>query len=88
MNEQSLGAGQEVTNLWQVLEVFVPSEEIVVLNLLLVGHLQQVVVELGKHEEIGEGKVVSNEKGSTLQVLLQMLNHPSLTFFSYFPSFR
>lgn len=38
-NQESLSVGQEIVDLWQILNVFIPSEEIVVLKFLLVSHL-------------------------------------------------
>jgi hypothetical protein len=69
------------------LDVFVPPEEIVVLTFLLVGHLEDVVVKLSEHVKIGESDVVAHEKGSTLQMLLKVLNRLIATFLRSLPSF-
>ena len=59
--------------MWQVLDVFIPTEEIVVLELLFIREVDKVIVELCKHVEIGEGNMVPHEESPVLEKLLQML---------------
>lgn len=65
--------------------MFVPAEQVIVLVFLLVGHLHQAVVQLGEHEQIGEGQMVAHEESARLQVLLQVLSEGGFTFRSYLP---
>ena len=55
---------QKLLDLGQVLDVLVPPEEVVVLIFLFVVHLEDVVVDLGEDEQVGEGEVVADEEGA------------------------
>ena len=66
----------------------VPAVEVVILQFLLVAHLEHVVVQLGEHVEVGEGDVVPNEEGARFEMFLQMLTRSRSTFHSYLPSLR
>lgn len=73
LDEESVGLGKVALDLWQVLDMLVPTEEIVILKLLFVREIDKVIVELREHVEIGEGNVVANKESPVLEVLLQML---------------
>ena len=66
----------------------VPPEQVVVLQFLLVCHLEHVVVELSEHVEIGKSNMVPHEERSGFKVLLQMLTKPALTLRSSLPYLR
>lgn len=68
--------------------MLIPAEEVVVLELLLVSHLQEVIVELGEHVEVCESNMSSHEEGPLLQVFLKVLTNHINTFRSSLPSFR
>lgn len=54
--------------------MLVPTEEVVVLQFLLVGQFDEVVVELGEHVEICKGDMIADEEGSVLQMFLKVLD--------------
>lgn len=54
--------------------MLVPTEEIVVLQFLLVRQFDEVIVELREHVEICKGDMVAHEEGSVLQMLLKVLS--------------
>lgn len=66
LQEEAIRLGEVVLDLWQMLDVFVPAEEIIVLKLLLVSEINDIVVEVSKHVEVCEGDVVAYEEGSIL----------------------
>jgi len=61
-------------NLGKILNMFVPAEDVVVLQLLLISQIQQVIIELCENVEVSESQMVPHEKRSALQILLQMLS--------------
>lgn len=75
-------------NLGEVLDVFVPSEEIIVLNLLFVGHLEQIVIKLSEHVEICESYVSAYKESSLFEMFLEILTSIKTTFRSSLPSLR
>lgn len=51
-----------------------PSEQIVVLHFLLVDHLVDIIEKSGKHEQISKSEMLTHKKGSSFQMLLQILS--------------
>jgi hypothetical protein len=70
LDKEPAGLGQIALDLWQVLDVFVPTEEIVVLEFLLITEVDKVVVELREHVEVSEGNVVAHKESPVLEILL------------------
>lgn len=66
--------GEVLFDLREVLDVLVPAEQVVVLQFLLVGQFDEVVVELGEHVEVCEGDVIADKEGLVLQMLLKVLD--------------
>lgn len=57
---------KEFFDLGQVLNMFVPPEQVIVLQFLLIGHLHNVFIELSEHVKICKGDVIADEKGLAL----------------------
>lgn len=56
------------------MDVLVPAEQVVVLQFLLVGQFDEVVVELGEHVEVCEGDVIADKECLVLQMFLKVLD--------------
>jgi hypothetical protein len=52
------------------LDVLVPTEEVVVLTLLIVGHFNNILIEFGKHYKVSQSEMVPHKKCSVLEMFL------------------
>lgn len=86
-NQETVGLFEIFKNLRQILDMLVPTEQVIVLNFLFVRHLQHVVVKLGEHEKVSKSYMTSHEESTGLQMFLQMLSKIKSTLRSSFPSF-
>lgn len=48
----------------------VPSEQVIVLGFLFISHFNHIVVQLTKHENIGESQVIANEEAAGFKMFL------------------
>lgn len=87
-NKSLLGI-EERLDFWQVLDVSVPSEKVIILVLLFISHFDHAVVEFSEHKQVPECQVIGHKECSCFEVLLQMLCLDKKgTFLNSLPSLR
>jgi hypothetical protein len=81
LDQETMSLHKVLLNRSHILDVFVPTEQIVVLKFLLISHLEQIIVELGEHVKICECEVASHKEGPALKMFLEV-------FAKFFPLFE